>query len=237
MGKSLIQQRRGKGSPAFISPSHRYMGSAKHKPLRLGNFRGRVTDLVHCPGHSGPLMEIMYFDGEKNLMLAPEGIKVGDIISIGEGTEVRLGNTATLSTIPEGTLIFNIESQPGDGGKFVRSAGTFAKVLAKTGDKVIVELPSKAQKEFTGECRATIGSVAGGGRKEKPFMKAGKKWHAMKARNKYYPIVSSCAMNAVDHPFGCKRSSRKGRPTIAPHNAPPGRMVGMIRPRHTGRNK
>ncbi len=182
-------------------------------------------------------MEVTYFNGEKNITLAPEGIKVGDIVTVGGNSEIQLGNTTLLKEIPEGTLIFNIESQPGDGGKFVRASGTFARVLSKTANKVIVELPSKAKREFHETCRATIGAVAGGGRTEKPFTKAGKKYHAMNARNKYYPVVSACAMNAVDHPFGCKRSSRKGRPTIAPHNAPPGRMVGMIRPRHTGRNK
>ena len=82
-----------------------------------------------------------------------------------------------------------------------------------------------------------IGLVAGAGRPEKPFMKAGTKHHKMKARNKLYPIVSGVAMNSLSHPFGGTQSSHKGRPTIAPKNAPPGRKVGKIRPRQTGRTK
>ena len=98
-------------------------------------------------------------------------------------------------------------------------------------------LPSKKQKEFHPGCRASIGVVAGAGRKEKPFYKAGRKYHAMKAKNKYYPKTSAQSMNAVDHPFGNKRSSRKSKAKPAPRDAPPGRKVGMIRPRRTGRKK
>ena len=82
-----------------------------------------------------------------------------------------------------------------------------------------------------------IGVVAGGGRVEKPFLKAGKKFFAMKAKNKYWPKVSASAMNAVAHPFGNKRTLRKSKAKPAPKNAPPGRLVGAIRPRRTGRRK
>ena len=104
----------------------------------------------------------------------------------------------------------------------------------KKENEVVIVLPSKKQKIFHPECRATIGTIAGSGRKEKPFLKAGTKYHYMKARNKLYPKTSGIAMNAVDHPHGTSRSSKKGHPTIARKNAPPGAKVGKIRPRRTG---
>ena len=96
-------------------------------------------------------------------------------------------------------------------------------------------MPSKKQKQFNPRCRATIGVVAGSGRVEKPFLKAGTKFFKMKAKNKLWPKTSGGAMNAVDHPFGNKRTSRKSKARPAPRDAPPGRKVGMIRPRRTGR--
>ena len=237
MGKNLIQQRRGKGrkSMTFRVHSFRYKGKAKYKSGKTA--KGHVVDLINCPGHSSPLAKIKYEDGEQILMQAAEGLKVGDIVEMGESTEMKLGNTMILKNIPEGTLIFNIESKVGDGGKFVRSSGVFAKVLSHIVNKTVVMLPSKKERIFDNNCRATIGIISGGGRKEKPFLKAGRMFLVMKARNKYYPKVTGAAMNAADHPFGGKRTSRKGRPTIAPRNAPPGRKVGMIRPRRTGRKK
>ncbi|HLD89165.1 MAG TPA: 50S ribosomal protein L2 [Candidatus Nanoarchaeia archaeon] len=236
MGKNLISQKRGKGSSTFRSPSHRYIGAAKFYKL-TEPARGVVEDIVHSIGHSSPIMELKFEDSARTLLMAPEGIKVGDKISYGSESGIRLGNVLPLKSIPEGTLVFNIENNPGDGGMFARSSGTSAKIMAKSDSGVVILLPSKKQKTFNPNCRACIGVVAGGGRTEKPFLKAGKKYHAMAARNKYWPKVAGVAMNAVSHPFGGSRTQRKGRPTIAPRDAPPGRKVGMIRPRHTGRNK
>ena len=98
-------------------------------------------------------------------------------------------------------------------------------------------MPSKKEKEFNANCRATIGVVAGGGRLEKPFLKAGKKWHAKRARGKLYPVTSAVAMNAVEHPFGSGRGRHMGKPNVAPRHAPPGRKVGLVRPRRTGRKR
>jgi len=235
MGKNLIQQRRGKGS-IFRAPSFNYRGKAKHNKITSDKVEGVVTDLVHCPGHSAPLARVRFPD-ETILMLAPDGIRVGDIISSGKIAEPSTGSISRLQDIPEGTAVFNLETQPGDGGNLVRASGTFATVLAKMENKVLVELPSKQVKEFDPRCRACIGRVAGGGRLEKPFVKAGSKYRARKAKRKLYPIVSGVSMNAVDHPHGGSSSSHKGRPTIAPKNAPPGRKVGMLRPNRTGKKK
>jgi large subunit ribosomal protein L2 len=233
MGKNLIQQARGKGSPTYRAPSFRYKGEAKHR-LVTETIKGKIVDIVHCQGHSAPLAEIKWQDGKTSYDIGGEGIKVGDAIRLGPETTVQNGNTLILKNIPEGTAIFNIEQNPGDGGKFARSSGTFAKVLQKFNDSVLVMLPSKKKKNFNPDCRATIGIVAGGGRTEKPFLKAGFKFFKMKARNKLYPNVCGVSMNSVDHPFGGSSSGHKGRPTVSPKNAPPGRMVGKIRARRTG---
>ena len=148
---------------------------------------------------------------------------------------IERGNVLQLKNIPEGTLIYNIESNPGDGGKFVRSSGTFARIVGKMKNKIIILLPSKKKKDFNPECRATIGIIAGGGRKEKPFLKAGKMYHKMRQKNKLYPKVCGVSMNAVDHPFGGSKSSHKGRPTQSGRFDPPGRKVGKISPKRTGR--
>lgn len=232
MGKNLIQQRRGKGSGRFRTPSFRYRGQIK----MLSKSEYVVKDLVRCPGHSAPLIEAMYDDKSTSLLVAPEGVAIGEKYSIDNG-EVRVGNILSLKNIPEGTSVFSIEARPGDGGKFVRGSGGAAKVVAKTEKGVTLLLPSKKQKEFHPNCKAMIGIAAGGGRPDKPLLKAGKKHHIAKSRNQYYPIVSGSAMNAVAHPFGNKRSSRKSKARPAPHNAPPGRKVGMIRPRRSGKRK
>jgi len=239
MGKNLIQQRRGKGSTVYRAPSHRFKGRAEHLKLSaMGTANGKVLDIISCPAHSAPLVVVEQYDRKQNCVnIAAEGIRVGDVLQSGNNAELRLGNSIPLGDIPEGTSVYNIESNPGDGGKYVRASGVFAKVISKLNNKVIVLLPSKKQKSFNLKCRACIGIVAGGGRKEKPFLKAGNRYYFMKSKNKLYPSVSGTSMNSVDHPFGGSSSSNKGRPTIAPKNAPPGRKVGMIRPRRSGRKK
>lgn len=236
MGKRIIAQRRGRGTRRFTAPSHRYFAEAKHRNLdKTKNYFGKVIELAHSVSHTAPIAVIQYDDGEIGYIVAPAGISVGDVICTGKTSELKVGNTMQLSDIPEGSAVYNIERKAGDGGKFVRASGTFAKVLTKTGDKVKLLMPSKKEIEFSASCRATIGVVAGGGRLEKPFIKAGKRWHAMRARGKLYPIVSAVAMNAVEHPFGSGRGRHMGKPSVAPRHAPPGRKVGQVRARRTGR--
>lgn len=240
MGKRIITQRRGRGTLTYTAPSHRYAGELKYRPLddneKNGTVYGKVLDIVNSVGHSAPLAKIKY--GEKEILIAaPEGMRVNDTVVSGVSAPVSVGNTLPLKSIPEGTLVYNLEINPGDGGKLVRTAGSYARVLSKIGDSILVRLPSKAEKLFSGDSRATIGVIAGGGRKEKPFMKAGKKSHAMRARNKLYPRTSGVAMNAVDHPFGSGRGRHAGKPKTAPRFASPGRNVGMIHARKTGRGK
>jgi large subunit ribosomal protein L2 len=237
MGKNLIQQARGKGGPTYRAPSFRYKGEAKHIRLAPEAIEGEVLDFVHCQGHSAPLAQVRYNNGDVCLHIAPEGMRVGQKVQSGPKTELEPGNTMQLNEIPDGTAIYNIEGIPGDGGKFVRASGTSARVMGKYKNNVVVLLPSKKRKEFHPACRATIGIVAGGGRTEKPLLKAGVAFHKMKAKNKKYPIMAGSAQNAVDHPFGNKRTSRKSKARPVGRNAPPGRKVGMIAARRTGRKK
>lgn len=238
MGKNLIQQKRGKGSSRYRAPSFRYKGDARFARYESGKeISANITDILHSSGHSAPLMELKYSNGEVGLLQAPEGIKVGDKIEMGKDIELKSGNILPLKNIPEGMSIYNIEAQPGDGGKFVRASGTFAKIITKIQEGIVVELPSSKRKTFLPECRAAIGVVAGSGRTEKPFLKAGTRFYAMKAKNKFWPIVSGTSMNSLSHPFGGSSSHAKGIPTQSSRNSPPGRKVGKIAPKRTGRRK
>ncbi|MEM2192475.1 MAG: 50S ribosomal protein L2 [Candidatus Hadarchaeales archaeon] len=233
MGKKLRLQRLGRGSPTYRAKSWRSSGEVKLPELREGE--AVVVDIIHDPCRSAPVAKIRYGDGEERLILAPEGIKVGEKVMAAPSAPVKPGNTLPLAEIPEGTLIHNIESKPGDGGKFVRAAGTAAILISHDIGKATVQLPSGEVKEFDPRCRATIGVVAGGGRHEKPFLKAGKRYHAMLGKGKWYPRVRGVAMNIVDHPFGGGRRKHAGRPKTVARGAPPGQKVGLIAARRTGK--
>ncbi len=224
MGKRIITQRRGRGTLTYRAPSHRYKGQIRYRTFddaeKNDVVYGKVADLVACPGHSAPLARVKYDSKEEVLLAAPLHTKVGDIVASGAAAPVQSGNVLPLKNIPEGTLVYNLELKPGDGGKLARTAGVFARVVGRSGDKVIVILPSKKQKLFTGTCRATVGVVCGDGRKEKPILKAGTRMHAKRAKNKLYPRTSGVAMNAVDHPFGSGRGRNPGKPKTAPRWAP-----------------
>jgi large subunit ribosomal protein L2 len=236
MGKNLIQQRRGRGTSRFRAPDFRWKGEATLPKQSDAMVEGTIMDIVHCAGHSAPLVDVKFANGEKVLMQAPEGVFLGQKVQMGD-VDAKEGNILQLKNIPEGTPIYNIEANPGDGGKFVRTSGVCAKIITKMEECIVVELPSSKRRTFMPECRAVIGTIAGGGRTEKPFLKAGRKHFRMKAKNKFWPIVSGISMNAVTHPFGGKGSHTKGRPTQSPRNAPPGRKVGKIAPKRTGRRK
>jgi large subunit ribosomal protein L2 len=236
MGKNLIQQARGKGGPTYRAPSFRFVAKAKHYKFNQTS-TGIVTDIVTCQAHTAPLIEITFENKDKHFTLAPEGVRVGDKIESGENVPINTGNTLKLKNMPEGTSVYNIESQPGDGGKFVRTSGSFAKIVGKFEDKIVLLLPSNRTKDFRPDCRASIGIIAGSGRLEKPFLKAGTRHYNRKAKNKLYPSVSGTSMNSVDHPFGGSSSGSKGRPTQSARNSPPGRKVGKIAPRRTGLRK
>src|SRR3989344_4333873 len=234
MGKELKQQRRGRGSFTYRSHSFRFKGAVKHRELeqKAQIVKGVILDIFDCPGHTAPLAKVKFEDGNEGLMFAFEKMKVNDVVVVGSA-DANQGNTLALKNIPEGTFVYNLESVPGDGGSFCRAAGTFARVLSILQDKVIVQLPSKKSREFHPECRATVGVIAGSGRLDKPWLKAGKVHHEMRAKGKLYPRTAGVAINAVDHPFGSGRGRHPGKPKTAPRFAPAGRKVGKIRARKT----
>ncbi|XVH32302.1 50S ribosomal protein L2 [Haloferacaceae archaeon DSL9] len=236
MGRRIQGQRRGRGGPTFRAPSHRYKAELSHKRADDGDtISGTVVDIEHDPARSAPLADVEFDDGDRRLILAPEGIRVGDTIQVGVSAEIKPGNTLPLAEIPEGVPVCNVERQPGDGGKFARATGVSAQLLTHDRDVAVVKLPSGEVKRLNPQSRATIGVVAGGGRTEKPFVKAGKKYHKMKSRGTKYPRVRGVAMNAVDHPFGGGGRQHPGKPKSVSRNAPPGRKVGDIASKRTGR--
>ncbi len=235
MGKRIRVQRRGRGSPTYRAKSFRRLGEVKLPPTSEETTMAVVVDILHDPGRSAPVARVRYPNGEERLVLAPDGIKIGDQIVCGISAPIQPGNTLTLAEIPEGTQIHNIEARPGDGGKFVRASGTYATLIAHDVGQAIVQLPSGELRAFDPRCRATIGVVAGGGRVDKPFVKAGKKHWAMLAKGKPYPRVRGVAMNVVDHPFGGGRGKHAGRPKTIARGASPGQKVGLIAARRTGK--
>jgi large subunit ribosomal protein L2 len=239
MGKRILAQRKGRGTLPFRSPSHRHLGPVKYRPFLKGQkkFTFKVIELLHSPGRGAPLALIKYDDDQKSLWLPPEGIFEGQEFTqskTGYGQPIEVGNILPLKKIPLGTLIFNIESTPQDGGKFARASGVAAIVRNKSGNKVELLFRSKKTKWINENCLATIGVVAGGGRTDKPFLKAGAKFHYNKSKAKKWPIVRGVAMNAVSHPYGGGAKQSPHKSTTTSRNRPPGRKVGQIAARRTG---
>ena len=195
---------------------------------------GIVLRLINSPAHSAPLAKIKY---NKGVFYIPafKGMIEGQKINFDE-KEIQEGNIIRLKNIPIKTQVYQIESRPGDGGVFVKSGGSFAYINRIIGNEVLLFLPSKKEKAFNPECRAVIGVIAGEGRLEKPIMKAGKNYYIKKAKNKLWPRTSAVKMNVIDHPFGSGRG-KNPKSKIAKRNAPPGRKVGLLRPRRTGHKK
>jgi large subunit ribosomal protein L2 len=223
MGKRIIARARGKGGPRYRAPSWRYLGRVGYAPAGTGE----IMDIVHDPGRSAPVC-VVRVNQKKILQIAPHGIRVGDRIEYG-GKEARVGNVLELRHIPVGTKVFGIESFPGSGPKFCRASGTFAIILGKTKKEVTVQFASGVVRAFNPRCRATIGVVAGAGRIEKPWVKAGKKHHALKARGKLFPRTRGVAMGPGEHPFGGGKKAHRFR-TVS-RRAPPGAKVGLIAPK------
>lgn len=230
MGKRIIQQARGKGSLSYRVRKQAYKYKVGY-PHQKGE--AVIDKIMHSPAHTAPLIKFrigneFFYNPSFNGAIEGEKITVG-------GEDIKEGNIISLRNIPVGSRIFNIEKNPGDGGKMIRVSGSSAFVNKKYDyNKIGVIMPNKKEIILVGDCRATIGIIAGEGRKQKPFMKAGRKHYKMKTRNKLWPRTSAVKFNAIDHPFGSGRGKRI-KPKIAKRNAPPGAKVGHIRARRTGR--
>ncbi len=226
MGKRIIPQRRGKGSSTYRSPSHRHL--AKPGYPKTQETEGEVVDLHHAPGRSAPLAEIKFENGEKSFMIANHGLWVGEDIQVGPDAKVEKGNVLPLRRIPVGMFVYNIEMEPLDGGKLVKTAGSYATIIAQERKKTVLELPSDKIKRIDNRCRATVGIVAGGGQTDQPFVKAGKKAKSLRSKAKRSRKVRGVAMDAVDHPHGGGDHQHVGVPSTVSANAPPGRKVGNL---------
>ncbi len=241
MGKKILVQRRGRGTSQFRAASHKKKGSVKYRKVAKIEYSGKITgfvkDIVHDPGRGAPVAKVLFEDGLKKIILPSEGIRVGQKIEYGTGATVQLGNTMPLQAIPDGSPVFNIELTPGDGGRLIRASGGYATILGHDKGKVTVQLPSGEMKEIPQRCRATVGIVAGGGRTEKPFVKAGNMHHHKKAKGHYYPKVRGVAMNAVSHPHGGGAHQSPPRSTTVSRHAQPGRKVGLIAAKRSGRRR
>ena len=227
MGKRVKSRRRGAGTSVYRAPSHRYITDGKLPKLNEGE--GVVVELMNDPSHTAP-MAVVKFDNSYYYMLAPSGIAIGDKIYIGKNAPIKEGSIVPLGMIPEGVPIYNIELLPFDGGRLVRSAGSFATIVSH-GEKTTVLLPSGKFKLLDPKCRAVVGALAGAGRGDKPFLKAGKKIHALKSKAKKPYTVRGVAMNAVNHPHGGGNHQHIGRPSTVSKNTPPGRKVGRFAPK------
>jgi large subunit ribosomal protein L2 len=226
MGKRLITQRRGRGFGRYRSPRHLRFTEARHPKIASGT--GRIVDLIHEPGRIAPIARIR-FEQTEQMMIAADGVKVGQEVVFGAGAPIAAGSTMQVGSIPEGTIVYNIEAQPGDGGKFARTAGTAATIVSH-GAKSVLLMPSGKFKEVDRKCLASIGLVAGGGHKEKPFAKSGKKFNAYGAKAKAYFKVKGIAMNPVNHPHGGGGHPHVGTQSSVGRNTPPGRKVGRLAP-------
>lgn len=237
MGHRITTQARGKGGPTYRAPSHRYKAELKHIGDDTQKITGTVIDIEHDPARNAPIALVKLETGEKVYMLVTEGLGIGESVLWGSGGEIKNGNTLTLQNIPTGTYICNIEARPNDGGKFVRASGVQAVVVDKSEDRVGIRMPSGKTKWFNARCRATIGIVAGGGRVEKPFVKAGNKYHKMQNTAANWPRVRGVAMNVIDHPFGGGGHQHTGRPKTIARGTSPGRTVGHVAARRTGKSR
>lgn len=241
MGKRIRVQRRGRGTSTFRASTHKRVAPLKYLSIeKMGRgapTKAVVERLFHEPGRGTPVALIRLENGEEYYSVAVEGLFVGQEIVSGSSASIDIGNVVPLGEIGSGTAVCNVESQPGDGGKLVRSSGGYATVVAHTPEGTILKFPSGKSVTKNSSCRATIGVVSGAGRTEKPFLTAGKKHHLMVAKGRVYPRTRGVAMVKASHPYGGGRHKHAGRQTSVSRNAPPGRKVGLIAPKQSGRGR
>jgi large subunit ribosomal protein L8e len=207
-----------------------------------GYIRGVVKEIIHDPGRGAPLARVQFADaysyGKKNeLFVATEGMYTGQFIYCGKKATLTVGNVLPLSQVPEGTICCNIETREGDRGKFARASGDYAVVIIHDEAKgtTRLRLPSGGKKTVPSSSRCQIGVVAGGGRTDKPLLKAGNAFHKYKVKRNSWPRVRGVAMNPVEHPFGGGNHQHIGMASTVSKMAPAGRKVGLIGARRTGR--
>jgi len=197
-----LKKRGGRNNQGRMAVRHR--GGGAKRRLRLVDFRrdnigvpGRVAAIEYDPNRSANLALIYYRDGDKRYILAPLGLGIDDMVKSGEDAEIKPGNALPMRAIPSGTMLHNIEMEPGRGGQLVRSAGGAAQLMAKEGKYVLLRLPSGEMRRFKSECLATIGQLGNVDNRSIKLGKAGRKrWMGWR------PTVRGSAMTPRDHPHG-----------------------------------
>lgn len=203
--KSLLtslKKNAGRNSQGKITVRHK--GGGEKRKYRIIDFKrdkdgipAKVAGIEYDPNRTANIALLNYKDGEKRYILAPLGLKVGDVIVSGEGSDIKVGNCLKMKDMPVGTVIHNIELKKGKGGQLVRSAGISAQLMAKEGKNVLLRLPSGEMRYVNAECKATIGQVGNVDHSNVTIGKAGRKRH-MGIR----PTVRGSVMNPNDHPHG-----------------------------------
>ena len=203
--KSLVYGKKSSGGRNSEGKmTMRYIGGGHRKVIRIVDFKRNkdgvpavVKTIEYDPNRSARIALLAYPDGEKRYMLAPNGLKVGQVVSTGAGAAPEVGNTLFLADIPLGTVVHNIELYPGQGAAMARSAGTYAQLLAREGKFAIIKLPSGETRMVLVTCRATIGAVSNPDHSLESHGKAGRRrWLGRRPRNR------GVVMNPVDHPMG-----------------------------------
>ena len=160
----------------------------------------------------------------------------GQFIYCGKKAKLMIGNVLPLYSVPEGTICCNVETQRGDRGKLARTSGNYVTIVNHINNqKTRIRLPSGSKKIVSSNCRAVIGLIAGGNKNDKPLLKAGRAFYKFKSKRNCWPIVRGVAMNPVDHPHGGGNHQHIGHSSTVRRDAPPGRKVGLIAARRTGR--
>ncbi|MEN6568512.1 MAG: 50S ribosomal protein L2 [Rikenellaceae bacterium] len=203
--KSLLEPiKKSGGRNAEGKMTMRYIGGGHKRMYRVidflrnkDNYTATVKTIEYDPNRSARIALVVYGDGEKRYIIAPHGLKVGQVIASGPGVAPELGNALPLSEIPLGTLIHNIELHPGQGAAMARSAGTYAQLTAREGKHAILRLPSGETRMVPVTCRATVGTVSNPDHNLESDGKAGRqRWLGRRPRTR------GVAMNPVDHPMG-----------------------------------
>jgi large subunit ribosomal protein L2 len=182
----------------------RHVGGGHKRRYRIIDWRrekdgvpAKVAALEYDPNRTARIALLHYADGEKRYIVAPVGVNVGDTLLSGDAVDIRPGNTLPIRAIPLGTVVHNIEAQPGSGGKMIRSAGSFGQLMAKEAGYAQIRMPSGEVRKVMEDCRATIGQVSNVESSSVRVGKAGKsRWLGIR------PTVRGLAMNPVDHPHG-----------------------------------
>jgi len=236
LGKRPLVRRRGRGGFQFRATSTGKLAPAKYPNYDLNEkHEGEIIDLVHERGRDAPLSKVKFEDGSISFIPAVLGTKVGSKIQFGLEADISEGNVISVQNIPDGTIVCNVEKHFGDGGSLIKSAGTNATVFSHGPDGVTIKLPSGKFTTINPKNRAMIGTLAGGGVGDRPFMRAGVKWRRFRSKGHKYPIVRGVAQAAYVHPHGGGRHQHVGQSSTVSRNAPPGAKVGSIAARKTGR--